>query len=282
MSANTPALTTIDPGAGVVTLDPPRALLLHKLDERFQQLADEVGAQPLVPPALLPAEWLADLDYFKNFPHLCLTTGRFSDEGAEFLAAGTPVTTLSAESHEPTGYVLPSATCYGMLLSLRGQQLSDEVRLTAVGRCFRNEDYFDGLRRLRGFHMREVIYLGHRDGAEQHLVLSREFVERLAEGLGLELKVVTANDPFYDRDGSRAKLTALDPVKHEFVIPDGTAIASINRHRNFFGDRLDITWNSTSAYTSCTAFGVERWIHALELQYGSAEKALERLGDGRP
>ncbi|MFI5800370.1 aminoacyl--tRNA ligase-related protein [Streptomyces sp. NPDC051677] len=279
----TPAASvpTTDPGAGLVTLDPPRALLLHKLDERFQQLALEVGAQPLVPPPLLPAEWLADLDYFKNFPHLCLTTGCFTDQAADSLAAGTPVGTLPAGSYDPTGYVLPSATCYGMLLSQRGRQLPEELRLTAVARCFRNENHFDGLRRLRGFHMREVIYLGHRDGAEQHLAVSREFVQRLAAGLGLELEIVTANDPFYDRDGSRAKLTALDPVKHEFVIPDGTAIASINRHRNFFGDRLDITWDGTSAYTSCTAFGVERWIHAMELQYGSAEKALERLDDDR-
>lgn len=33
---------------------------------------------------------------------------------------------------------------------------------------------------------------------------------------------------------------ALDPVKYEYSAPDGTAIASVNRHRNFFGERLGI------------------------------------------
>src|SRR5690606_17886686 len=97
--------------------------------------------------------------------------------------------------------------------------------------------------------------------------------------LGLECTVRPANDPFYRKDSSRARLSALDPVKHEFVIPDGTAIASVNRHRNFFGERLGITRNGAAAYSSCVAFGLERWVHALVLAHGSAEAALRKVRD---
>ena len=279
MHALPPGISLTGPGPGLTVLDPDQTALLRALEGVFLRLAETVGAAEVVPPTLLPAIGLADLDYFTNFPHLCVTAGRFSEPAAKALADGAAVDALDEDSHDQTGFVLPSATCYGLLLSLRGTQLPAETRLTAVSRCHRNEDYFDGLRRLWGFHMREIVHLGTREGAEQHLEVSRAFIERFAERAGLALDLVPASDPFYDRGGSRATLMSLDPVKHEFVSPDGTAIASINRHRNFFGQRLDIGYAGGAAESSCTAFGLERWIHALTQVHGSAAKALERVRD---
>jgi seryl-tRNA synthetase len=275
-----PGISLTAPGPGLAVLDPVRTALLRELEAVFLRLADDVGASEVIPPMLLPVSGLVDLDYFMNFPHLCVTADRFSPLAAKLLAGGTEVDALPDGSRDETGYVLPSATCYGVLLSLRGVQLPEETRLTAVGQCHRNEDHYDGLRRLWGFHMREVVYLGTREGAEEHLQVSRWFIERFAERVGLKLLLIAANDPFYDKSSSRATLTALDPVKHEFVSDDGTAIASINRHRNFFGRRLGIGYQGQAAYTSCTAFGLERWIHALTREHGSASRALDRVTDG--
>jgi seryl-tRNA synthetase len=46
---------------------------------------------------------------------------------------------------------------------------------------------------------------------------------------------------------------------------DGSlAIASVNFHRNFFGERCRIrTADEKFAFTGCVAFGIERWIQAL-------------------
>ncbi len=118
--------------------------------------------------------------------------------------------------------------------------------------------------------MREVLYLGTKEGALEHLEHGAAFVRELAGRLGLDLTRAVADDPFYDKGGSRARLMALDPVKHEFSAPDGTAIASVNRHRNFFGERLDIRAGSGGpAYSACVAFGVERWVHAMVLAHGT-------------
>ncbi|MFC1408871.1 hypothetical protein ACEZCY_06180 [Streptacidiphilus sp. N1-12] len=272
------SLTLQNPGPGLVVLDPDRAALLHELDALFTGLATQLAAPAVVGPPLLPAEGLARLDYFRNFPHLGVAAARFPDQAVDALAAGKEV---AEQPVSPTGYLLPSATCYGLLLSLAGQEVGPEFRLTAIGRCFRNEDHYDGLRRLWGFHMREVLYLGTADGARQHLLDSREFIEDLAGRLGVVLSYQPANDPFYDRTGSRAKLMALDPVKYEFVAEDGTAIASVNRHRNFFGERLGITSDGAVAHSSCTAFGVERWVHAMVLAHGTPERALHRVRDVR-
>ncbi|MER7705176.1 hypothetical protein ABTX81_20060 [Kitasatospora sp. NPDC097605] len=273
-TALAPALR--DPGPGLVVLEPDRARLFQELDALFAGIADRLAGRPVLGPALLPAAGLARLDYFRNFPHLGIAAARFDEQAVERLSAGTAPQEL-AGGVAPTGYLLPSATCYGLLLSLEGAEVGPGLRLTAVGRCFRNETHYEGLRRLWGFHMREVLYVGTQDGAAAHLARSRELILALAGELGLELGYEPANDPFYDKDGSRARLTRLDPVKYEFTAPDGTAIASVNRHRNFFGERLSLTSDGATAHSSCTAFGVERWVHAMLLAHGDAGRALERV-----
>ncbi|MCX5394721.1 hypothetical protein [Streptomyces sp. NBC_00094] len=265
-----------NPGPGLLTLDPVHTALLHGLDDLLTGLAARLSAPEVVGPPLLAVEGLERLDYFRNFPHLGVSAGRFTPEALDGLAAGEQPGELPLR---PTGHLLPSATCYGLLLSLEGRDVGEDgLRLSATGRCFRNETHYDGLRRLWGFHMREVLYLGTKDGAVEHLQRGGEFVQEIAGRLGLDLTRATADDPFYDRGGSRARLMALDPVKHEFSAPDGTAIASVNRHRNFFGERLDIRAGSQGpAYSACVAFGVERWVHAMILAHGTPEQALEHL-----
>ncbi|MET9499373.1 hypothetical protein [Streptomyces sp. NPDC006552] len=269
------------PGAGLLAFDPVHTALLHGLDTLLRGLAEQLAAPECLGPPLLPAEGLARLDYFRNFPHLGVPAGRFAPEALDALAGGEPPTDAPLRT---TGHVLPSATCYGLLLSLEGQDIGDSgMLLSATGRCFRNESHYDGLRRLHGFHMREVVYLGTKDGCVEHLDRGAQFITALARRLGLELTRAAADDPFYDRQGSRARLMALDPVKHEYSICDGTAIASVNRHRNFFGERLRISAGQHgSAYSACVAFGVERWAHAMILAHGSAEAALAALRDVPP
>ncbi|MER5708528.1 MULTISPECIES: hypothetical protein [unclassified Streptomyces] len=269
-----------NPGPGLLTLDPVHTALLHGLDDLLTGLAARLSAPEVVGPPLLSVEGLARLDYFRNFPHLGVSAGRFTPEALDGLAAGENPAELPLR---PTGHLLPSATCYGLLLSLEGRDVGEDgLRLSATGRCFRNETHYDGLRRLWGFHMREVLYLGTKQGAVEHLESGAEFIQELAGLLGLELTRATADDPFYDRGGSRARLMALDPVKHEFSAPDGTAIASVNRHRNFFGERLDIRAGAEGpAYSACVAFGVERWVHAMILAHGTPEQALARLRAAR-
>lgn len=81
-------LTLLNPGPGLVVLEPQRAALLLELDALFTDMADELGASPVVGPPLLPAEGLARLDYFRNFPHLGVTAARFPDGAVEALASG--------------------------------------------------------------------------------------------------------------------------------------------------------------------------------------------------
>lgn len=194
-----PGITLKSPGAGLITLDPVRTALLRGLDDLLTGLAARLAAPEVVGPPLLSVDGLARLDFFRNFPHLGVSAGRFGPEALDGLASGGSPQDLPLQ---PTGHVLPSATCYGLLLSLEGEDVGEEgLRLSAVGRCFRNETHYDGLRRLWGFHMREVVYLGTKDGASEHQERGGEFIQEVAGRLGLTLTRAAADDPFYDNGG---------------------------------------------------------------------------------
>src|SRR5262249_8786797 len=158
---------------------------------------------------------------------------------------------------------LPSAACYNIYLHLQGTTLEAARYITTVATCFRNESSFNDLQRLWSFSMREIVCLGTADEVQRHLKAFKERILAFAAGLGLGLAIEVASDPFYQPQGARATLQKLFPQKEEMVYGGTLAIASLNFHRNFFGERCAIhTADGAPAFTGCVAFGIERWLHA--------------------
>ncbi|MGP9017806.1 hypothetical protein ACT1U9_05270 [Streptomyces sp. BR1] len=258
-------------GPGLAALSSGATVLLQRLDALFEGWGTGSGALPMIMPPLLPVASLAKLDVYDNFPHQALV-----------------VSTLDLTQHqrdvrheefdgqvlEPARFGLPSAACFAVYLHHEGRALEDGTTVTVLGRCFRREEHYDGLRRLLGFHMREIVALGSYEFTQEHLRRFEERILALAATLGLAMRKEAATDPFYDRGGQRALLQKLAPVKHEFIVDD-LAIASVNVHRNFFGERCGITLAGTgkAVHTSCAAFGLERWLSVLHTKYGSWEAA---------
>ena len=270
--------TTTDVGLGVLDADEVR--LLRTFDSLVLTWAQQVGAQERRYPFLVQAGDLELIDYYENFPHLGLAAAS-ADPGrlaALRASAEEPLRELPASVLNNTGLALPSAACYSVYFDLQGWSLpGPEHRVTTVATCFRNETHYEGLRRLLGFSMREVVFVGTPSGATEHLDQFKTLVLGLAGRLGLKMGTEVATDPFFDRSSSRAKMQKLFPVKEEFVV-DGLAIGSVNYHRNFFGERCRIALpDGTPASTSCCAFGLERWVHTLISRFGDARSATEAL-----
>ncbi|WP_406341825.1 hypothetical protein [Streptomyces sp. NBC_00648] len=262
-------------GPGLQALPPGATVLLKRLDALLEGWGTGSGAAPMIMPPLLPVAALSRLDVYDNFPHQALVVSTLDlthhQEGGlheEF----TP------SDLEPALFGLPSAACFAVYLHHEGRALPDGTTVTVLGRCFRREEHYDGLRRLLGFHMREIVALGSHEFTQEHLRRFEERITALADALGLTLRKEAATDPFYDRGGQRALLQRLSPVKHEFLVDD-LAIASLNVHRNFFGERCGITLDATgqAVHTSCVAFGLERWLSVLYARYGSWEAATEAV-----
>ncbi|WP_371524731.1 hypothetical protein OG302_41900 [Streptomyces sp. NBC_01283] len=265
--------TTTDNGLGV--LDGSQLRLLRAIDAVFLRLAADWQAPEFRFPFLMRCQDLDTFDYYDNFPHLGLAATRL-DPGllaGELATTSRPVERMPAEVMESTAFALPSASCYSIYVDLAGSVLpADGVLRTTVGTCFRNEDHYEGLQRLLGFSMREIVCVGPEEAAKSHLIRAKEAVVALCSELGLDLRIEVATDPFFDKNSGKAKMQRLFPVKEEFVV-GGLAIGSVNYHRNFFGDRCGIRAGDDTAHTSCLAFGLERWVHALTDRFGGADAA---------
>ncbi len=276
----TPATERVDSGLGV--LDSGELRLIRAFEALVLSWAAQAGAVERRYPFLVRPGDLDTIDYYENFPHLGLAVSAADPERltAYRASAGGPVATLPADVLDDARLALPSAACYSVYFDLRGQELASESAIyTTVATCFRNEERYEGLRRLLGFSMREIVFVGPAQGAKDHLAWGKDLVLGLAGRLGIPLRTEVATDPFFDRNGSRAKLQQLFPTKEEFVV-DGLAIGSVNYHRNFFGERCAILLpDGQPAHTSCLAFGLERWVHVLTSHFADAAAAAEALAE---
>ncbi|GAA4236073.1 hypothetical protein GCM10022254_44800 [Actinomadura meridiana] len=254
-SASTP------PDGGLTILDPDQTDLLRELDNAITGWAGVAGAREIIAPPVYPVRDLEKFDVYKNFPQLQFVGGPLDVAGAPPLPENGA---FSPGDVEPPVLGLPHATCYGAYLYFENKAVAPDTTVTLLNRCFRNEEKYEGLRRLLSFQMREIVAVGSSEHAQDVLARFTRCVNRFATELDLDLTKVAATDPFFEQDGGRALLQRLSPVKHEFQADD-LAIASVNTHRNFFGERCGITIEGTGqhAYTACVAFGLERWLAVL-------------------
>lgn len=267
-SRGEPALAVLGPG---------QTRLLRELDDIFAGWGLEAGAQEISAPPLFPVADLEKFDVYTNFPQLAwvagtldLTDGQVKPDDGGF----------APEDVTGARYGLPHATCYAAYLYHEGDEVADDTLVTLVNRCFRNEDHYGGLRRLASFQMREIVALGSFEHTQAVLAHFTDRVLAFSGALGLSLERTAATDPFFRADGARSLMQKLSPVKYEFQQGD-LAIASVNTHRNFFGERCAIRLASGEhAYTSCVAFGLERWLAVLGERHGDdAAAALDAVRD---
>jgi len=266
---------------GLATLGPRALEIRDLLEGRFLSWAAEIGAKPMIYPALLRTEQLSKVDYFRNFPHLAVVASRIRPERLEegYAKSQGLLPAVPREDLTDGTFVLPSAACFNIYLHLDGQVLEQTRYVTTVATCFRNENEYNDLRRLWSFTMREIVCLGSPDDVKAHLVSFKEKIMAFAAAIDLPLTSDVASDPFFQPQSSRAVMQKLFPQKEELLYGDGLAIGSLNFHRNFFGERCDIrAADGQHVFTGCVAFGVERWIWALLDRHGDAERVVEVLG----
>lgn len=265
---------------GLAILGSDLTHLIEQLENQFTSWAANSAADKMHYPSLIPAADLDKFDYFRNFPHLGVVATHICDEHLETYAHGeTPVESVPNDHLATSQYVLPSAACYSIYLAMRDQTLDAPRYVTTVAQCFRNEKEYVGLQRLWGFRMREIVCVGDKAAVLTHLQQYKQKICDFALAIDLPLTVETATDPFFDQSGKRVLMQQLFPTKEEFQFTDGTAIASVNFHRNFFGERCNIQLASGElAFTGCVAFGLERWLHALLAHFdGDVAAIMQRL-----
>lgn len=266
-------------------LNSEETCLMQTLDTLFKNWGILNGAFSMTMPLLLPVKDLALLDVYYNSPQQALLVSSLNLNQFTHDPTQAEITHIRSDILEPVELGIPSAACYAVYLHYRGQVIPRSgILITIKGQCCRKEKHYDYLRRLLGFHMREVVALGSQSFTEAHLTQFSEKILTFAALLGLPLRKEVATDSFFEPDGSfefdasNAFVQSGFPVKYEFLYED-VAIASLNSHGSFFGERCQINLaNSTqSIYTSCVAFGLERWLFALYRHYGNWHDPIETI-----
>lgn len=227
------------------------------IDRQFVEWARAWGGTEAQFPALIAREVLERAEYPEAFPHLLLSACGCLDPKQP------KATLLEAANLAPSGWLLSPAVCYHAYPQWAGQTLPEPQVLTARGRCFRHEAEFIPGRRQLEFEMREIVLCGPPAWIETQAAEARTRIEALATAAGFSGTWETAEDPFFlPTAQGKAFIQRLQETKKEFIVrqPTALAVASINRHGAFFGERFKIQLpGGEPAHTACIAFGLDRW-----------------------
>jgi seryl-tRNA synthetase len=229
------------------------------------------------PPILARVE-LEKIEYLKSFPHLAGSI--FAFDGTEAQAAEQYERACRhedwSEHQQMTDLVLTPAACYPVYpaIAARGTLAAGGVTVDAGGAyVFRREPSEDPAR-LQMFHQREIVRIG-----EPHIVQAwrdawRERALALLGGIGLDVELELASDPFFGRSGRMLTVSQREQeLKFEVLTqiagPDPTAVASFNYHQDHFASVYGLRCaDGEPAHTACLGFGLERITIALLATHG--------------
>jgi hypothetical protein len=232
------------------------------IDRQFLEWAREWAAEEVQFPALIDRATLERAEYPSAFPHLLMSACGCVDPAK-------PLTELLVAANlTPSGWLLSPAVCYHVYPRWEGTVFASPRIATARGRCFRHEAEFSPGRRQLEFEMREIVLCGPTEWIDARAADARTRIEAISAGLGFAGVWETAMDPFFlPTSQGKALIQRLQETKKEYVVrnPTPLAVASINRHGPFFGERFRLSLASGEpAQTACIAFGLDRWASSAQ------------------
>jgi hypothetical protein len=261
---------------GQVALSGKLLTLQRRIDQHFVAWAQQRGAEEFQFPPFIAAAELGRTDYLSSFPHLATFAASLDagEANVERFVAGERVNAggeIQATELAPLKNILTPAACYHFYVHFQDCHLAQPLYLTTCATCFRREASFRPLERQSSFLMRELVCIGSEAEVADFLADMRAEIDRFVTGIELPAIWKPATDAFF-QPGKSPKwlLQRLEPNKHELTFGDDLAIASINSHRNYFGEKFHLTRDGKTAFSGCVAFGIERWMSAVLRHYGAA------------
>jgi seryl-tRNA synthetase len=175
-----------------------------------------------------------------------------------------------------TELALVPAACYPVYpaVAARGPLPAGGAVVDACGAwVFRHEPSEDPAR-LQMFHQREIVRIGEPETVHGWREQWRERAVEILGGLGLDVQLDVATDPFFGRSGRMLAASQREQqLKFEVITqiagPEPTAVASFNYHQDHFTSAYDLQMADGSvAHTACLGFGLERIALALFNRHG--------------
>ena len=252
----------------------------ERVIERFDALVSKEGASldPEVmrfPPIFSRADY-EKIDHISNFPDLMGSLHTFTGDDKDHRAMLDKFQRKEDWSRDlaASQVMMTPAICYPLYPTATGTLPEGGRRVDLMGYAFRHEPSDDPAR-MQIFRMHEFVRLGTPEEALEHRQFWLGKGAEIFASVGLEVRKVLANDPFFGRGGKVQKAMQREQdLKYEFVIPicsteKPTAIGSCNYHLDHFGEAFGIrTHDGAVAHSACVGFGLERVALALFKTHG--------------
>jgi seryl-tRNA synthetase len=227
-------------------------------------------------PPVITLELLERTDYLNNFPHLAGVVDTFLGNEREHLKLLDEMNNKGDwTSHmKSAGLALAPAACYSIYPMAAGTLPEAGRTFEVQSYCFRHEPSDDPAR-MQIFRMHEFVRLGTPADVVAFRDMWLDRSTKMLNAIGLDVKAVPANDPFFGRGGKMlASSQREQALKFELVYPitseeKPTAITSCNYHHDHTGAKFDIfTPDGAVAHAACVGFGLERIALALFKTHG--------------
>jgi hypothetical protein len=258
-------------------LGPEAYRIATLLDLVFLKFAREMGARECQVPSLISLDDLKKCGYLKgenpNISYLHRSEG-----SGEFVSDCT---------------CLSPAVCLTLYPALAGNMYNEPTIFTIKGNAYRREgrsvrQSSAPLSRLWEFQVREIVFFGDQIFHDKIRKRYFDFLSKLGRQLNVSFEITSASDLFFQVDDIDVTVhQLLTKSKYEFIfVGDDTklALASFNTHSDKFVKEFSISGYSPSFQSFCIAFGVHRWIQALNLtrrNFIELESTLKEIANAK-
>ena len=256
---------------------------LNLLDERIQSIATDYGAIEELYPVLVDLEAMIQNGYLHAFPqHLFFVSSvREGAQGIDEVSSDAKMGNLNQIKHtlrrqNRLRAALAPTVCYNCFEARRSTKLQETPSIVTARNLVHRYESLNttGLERLQSFNMREIVFFGSAEEVETIRSELKQQAINMSLNLGLYFRVTEATDPFFALDAADKRLfQSLMKLKFEMqcFIPQTSkwlAVASFNVHGSHLSGIYDIHRISSSVYSGCVGFGLERLLFSIYCQRG--------------
>jgi seryl-tRNA synthetase len=186
---------------------------------------------------------------------------------------------IHKDTMSPVDLAICPSACYHCYESMQGWRLAKPGRaVTTMVNCHRYEaGNLTTMSRLRSFHMREVVWVGHPEFVKNSRIEADRILLQWAKDWEIDCTFENANDMFFTDDYAvKASFQRQQEAKRELRlrIPfenRSISCSSSNFHAATFGKAFDIQVDGRHATSACMGWGCERWLYAIFSQFGLDE-----------
>ena len=263
--------------SGVYGLSGTFEAIIEHFERYVTQMGKHLSPEVLRFPPILSRSTYLCTDHIETFPDLMGSVHTFVGNEKDHLqlVQKKEQGTDWSKDLEATEVMMVPAACYPLYPTAKDTALPDQGRLVDLRAfVFRHEPSPDPAR-MQIFRQREYVRLGTPEQAHSHRDYWLKRGEEMLKAIGLDVKPVIANDPFFGRGGRVMAATQKEQeLKYELVAPIAsteklTAISSSNYHLDHFGKEFNIkTPDGNYAHTACVGFGLERITLAMLKKHG--------------